>query len=381
MALSSQIDSIIVDAIERRVFPGAVVLIGEGERIRHQGAYGTTMYDAPQSQPVRLDTIYDVASLTKMFTATAALRLYDAGLLDLHAPVAKYLPAFQARDVRIWHLLTHTSGLDIRLSTLRHLGRDELVELALQLRPARAPGSVVAYSNVNSLLLGEIVGRLHGTPLDRALQALVIEPLELRDTSFRPPPELLLRIAPSEVDDDWRGGLVHGSVHDESAHALGGVAGHAGLFSSADDIYRFCLAWLAAAVDPPGEDEPAPSRLLLRQATARAAMTNQTAGLNVACGLGWMIDRANFMGAAPAGTVGHTGFTGPAMAIAPATRTIVVMLNNRIYPKRSAQSHHAVISAVLAAALAQQATGSQDAGTLIPAGDRPNQDHGITPQG
>jgi CubicO group peptidase (beta-lactamase class C family) len=153
------------------------------------------------------------------------------------------------------------------------------------------------------------------------------------------------------VDEAWRGGLVHGSVHDESAHALGGIAGHAGLFSSASDIYRFCLAWLAAADRPPAEATSATEAAFLRPETACGAMSNQTAGLSAACGLGWMIDRPNFMGLSLAGMVGHTGFTGPAMVIARAPRMIVVVLSNRVYPKRAAPAHHSVTSALVSAAL------------------------------
>jgi CubicO group peptidase (beta-lactamase class C family) len=353
MSLSQQIDIILANAIERRVFPGAVVLIAEGECIRHYQAYGTTMYGAAGSRPVRLDTIYDVASLTKMFTATAALRLGDAGALDLDAPVAAYLPGFRAPAVTIRHLLTHTSGLDIRLSALRHAGRDALLETAYHLKPVQPPGSIVAYTNVNSLLLGDIVGRVHGAGLDQALHDLVIAPLRLLDTCFCPPSELKSRIAPTEVDEAWRGGLVHGSVHDESAHALGGIAGHAGLFSSAADINRFCSAWLAAADRSLANLTWAAEAPFLRPETARRAMTNQTPGLSVACGLGWMIDRPNFMGPAPVGIVGHTGFTGPAMAIARASRIVVVVLSNRVYPQRAAPAHHAVTSVLVSAALSQ----------------------------
>jgi len=353
MSLSHQIDSIVAAAIERQVFPGAVVLIAEGDRIRHYQAYGTTMYASAGSRQVWPDTIYDIASLTKMFTATAALRLNDAGALDLHAPVAAYLPGFQTREVTIWHLLTHTSGLDIRLSALRHTGRDALLNTVYNLKPTHRPGSVVAYTNVNSLLLGEIVGQLYGAALDRALHDLVIAPLGLRDTCFCPPSELKPRIAPTEVDEAWRGGLVHGSVHDESAHALGGIAGHAGLFGSATDIYRFCLAWLGAADGAPANRTSAAEAPFLQPDTARRAMTNQTPGLSAACGLGWMIDRPNFMGSAPAGMVGHTGFTGPAMAIARVSRMIVVVLSNRVYPKRAAPTHHSVTSALISAALSQ----------------------------
>jgi serine-type D-Ala-D-Ala carboxypeptidase len=363
MPLSPTIDTIITEAIQRRVFPGAVVLIAQGDHILHRAAYGATMYEHADARPVRLDTIYDVASLTKMFTATAALRLSDAGKLDLHGPVAAYLPDFRWPDVSVWHLLTHTSGLDIRLSTLRRAGRPGILAASYQATLNHAPGSHVAYTNVNSLLLGEIVARLYGAPLDDAVRELVIGPLGLRDTTFCPPLELLGRIAPTELDEEWRGGLVHGSVHDESAHALGGVAGHAGLFSTADDLFAFCRAWLDSVDQEKGkrgEEEISslsPNLLvslspLLHMDTAVLAITNQTPELNAACGLGWMLDRPNFMGAAPAGTFGHTGFTGPAIAVVPKLRLVVVVLNNRTYPRRGQAAHQAVTAAILDAAVA-----------------------------
>jgi CubicO group peptidase (beta-lactamase class C family) len=357
MSLAQAINSIIADAIERRIFPGAVVLIAQGAEVLHQAAYGTTMYVDPGTQLVQLDTIYDVASLTKMFTATAALRLSDAGKLDLGASVAIYLPEFCASDVTIRHLLTHTSGLAIRLSALRHAGRAEMLDAVNHTAPIHPPGSTVAYTNVNTLLLGEIVARLHGTQLDTALHDLVIDPLGLRHTLFRPPPALLQRIAPTERDEEWRGTLVHGSVHDESAHALGGVAGHAGLFSTAEDLSRFCLAWIEAIADGRLQMVETqyfaslPSAIFLRSDTARLAVSNHTTGHQAACGLGWMLDRPNFMGAAPPGSFGHTGFTGPAMIVVPGRRLIVVLLSNRVYPRRRAFEHHLVTAAILRAAL------------------------------
>src|SRR5689334_8416670 len=119
MRLADKINSIVEEAIERRIFPGAVVLVAAGDQARHFAAYGSTMYDAAESQPIARDTIYDIASLTKVFTATAALRLADQGLLDLGAPAAIYLPELRASNIAVSHLLTHTSGLDIRLSALR----------------------------------------------------------------------------------------------------------------------------------------------------------------------------------------------------------------------------------------------------------------------
>jgi serine-type D-Ala-D-Ala carboxypeptidase len=362
MSLTADIDAIVADAITRRIFPGAVVLIAEDSAIRHYAAYGSTMYDAPGSWPVDLHTIYDIASLTKVFTATAVLRLLEQGVLALHAPAARYLPDFRLPNVTIFHLLTHTSGLDIRLSVHRHQGRAGVLDAAYCAMPARPPGTAVAYTNVNSLLLGEIVARLCGQTLDQALHALVIAPLGLRDTFFCPPAALLPRIAPTEVDVSWRGSLVHGSVHDESAHALGGVAGHAGLFSTAADLFRFCRAWLDEQ-ECPGlrmEDGCVPCSILhasssifnfLSATTIRLACANHTPGLQMACGLGWMIDRPNFMGTAQAGTFGHTGFTGPAIVVVPARRLVVVALSNRVYPRRQPPEHHTITSAIVQAAL------------------------------
>jgi CubicO group peptidase (beta-lactamase class C family) len=378
MPLARDIDIIVQDAIERRIFPGVVVLVARDGDIRHFAAYGSTMYEAPGSRPVARDTIYDIASLTKMFTATAALRLIDAGQLDIHAPVAAYLPELRAPGIAVIHLLTHTSGLDIRLSSLREAGRAGVLAAVYAAAPIRPPGAAVAYTNVNSLLLGEIVERLRGETLDQALRALVIEPLGLRDTRFCPPAALRPRIAPTEIDQSWRGGLVHGSVHDESAHALGGVAGHAGLFSTAADLYTFCRMWFddgrqmtdkavgrqadkeitdadCSPLHPLTHSPPHPrTPSLLRRETISLACSNHTTQASAACGLGWMIDRPNFMGRAPAGTFGHTGFTGPALVLVPQTRLIVVVLSNRVYPRRRPPpfEHHAVTAAIVTAALA-----------------------------
>jgi CubicO group peptidase (beta-lactamase class C family) len=403
MTFSAEVDQIIAGAIERRIFPGAVVLVARDGALEHFAAYGGTVYDAPAARPVTRSTIYDIASLTKMFTATAALALLERGLLDLDAPAAAYLPELAARDVLVRHLLTHTSGLDIRLSALRHHTPADLMAAAYAARQAHPPGAQVFYSNINSLLLGEMVARRYGAPLDVAARELITAPLGLGETGFCPAPERLARIAPTELDEEWRGGLVHGSVHDESAHALGGVAGHAGMFSTALDLARFCQMWLGLVVaderptasDQGGrqpdegrraEDEGRlggeegrlwsdegrttkdeggsgdelraqrvlePTRAVLSAATARLACRNHTAGLNAACGLGWMLDRANFMGAAPQGSFGHTGFTGPAFAVVPARRLVVVLLCNRVYPRRTPPpyAHHAVTAAVVEAGL------------------------------
>lgn len=348
----TQIAQIVQDAIAQRIFPGCVVLGARDDRPPLHAAFGTTMYDDPGTRPVAPGDRFDVASLTKVFTATAALALHDAGLVALDAEARAYLPGLRARGVTVRHLLTHTSGLDLRLSVLREGGPAAIAAAVYGAEPLHRPGSFVAYTNVNSLLLGEIVALAAGAPLDAAIAELVLGPLDLAETGFRPPHALRERIPPTEWDHEWRGGLVAGTVHDESAHALGGVAGHAGLFSAAADLERFLRMWLQGGAWG--------GRQILREATAAAALRDYTAGLPTLSGtpalsgLGWMLDRANFMGAAPAGSFGHTGFTGPAMVAVPAAGLALVILSNRTYPRRTPPPyrHHAVTAAVLGALLA-----------------------------
>jgi CubicO group peptidase (beta-lactamase class C family) len=297
------------------------------------------------------DTIYDIASLTKPVTATAALILCDAGQIRLDDSVTRFLPAMGAREVTVRHLLTHSSGLDLRLSDLRESGADAIRAAAYALTPTRPPGGLTMYANISSLLLGDVVAAAFGAPLDVAIGELILGPLGMADTCFCPPARLLPQIAPTEWDPDWRGGLVHGVVHDESACALGGVAGHAGLFSTAADMARFAALWLQGGAWG--------GRQILREPTVAMACRDHTGhmdtviGLPLHSGLGWMRDRPSFMGAAPPGSIGHTGFTGPALVLLPAAQISLVILSNRTYPQRTPPPypHHAITAAMVAALL------------------------------
>lgn len=341
------LDSIIQEAIAQRILPGAVVLVAQDGKIQHFAAYGSTMYTDLGSQPVTLETIYDLASLTKIFTATAALRLFDAKLLALDAPVAYYLANFQASSLTVRQLLTHTSGLKVRLSTLC---KQSAAEIKATVWAAKAPpdsGESVEYSNCNSLLLGEIVAAIMQQPLDRALKELVCQPLQLQQTLFCPPEALWPSIAPTEWDHTWRERLIQGTVHDESTHALGGVAGHAGLFSVAPDLWTFGQMWLD------GGYVTTQKVSLLREETVALATQNQTAHLprgatSPHCGLGWMLEHPTAMQGLPSTTYGHTGFTGPVVALLPPLRLLVVILSNRTYPLRTVPpNHHALTAKVL----------------------------------
>ena len=342
---------IVEPAIAARIFPGCVILAARGGRVLHHAAYGSTMYDDPGTRPVAPDDSFDLASLTKLFTATAALALHDAGQLALDAEARRYLPGLRAEGVTLRHLLTHSSGLELRLSVLRAGGAAGILAAAYGATPQHAPGSLVAYSNINSLLLGEVVAAAAGMPLDAAISALILAPLGMAETGFRPAEALRPRIPPSEWDHEWRGGLVQGVVHDESAYALGGVAGHAGLFGTATDLERLLRLWLQGGAWA--------GRQLLREATVAEALCDHTgdlptpSGPPVRSGLGWMLDRPNFMGAAPTGSFGHTGFTGPALVALPAHGLAVVLLSNRTYPRRTPPPyrHHAVTAEVVGALL------------------------------
>lgn len=349
--LAQRIDTIINRAIEKRVFPGAVVLMMQHGEPLHAAAYGTTMYDHPGSQPVARDSIYDLASITKMFTATAALQLFEAGRLELDAPVAAYLPAVQARSVTIRHLLTHSSGLELRMSSLRTQPPDAIRAAVYAVEPSRPPGTHTAYVNINTLLLGDVVAQISGQPLDEVIRQRILEPLGMQETGFTPAPDLRPRIVPTEWDEAWRSTLVWGTVHDESAAALGGVAGHAGLFGTADDLGRFVQMWLhGGSLDG--------VRLLSPATVAEATrfqpmhLDMQTTPPPLRCGLGWMINRESFMGYTPAGTYGHTGFTGPVVVVVPQHQLGMVLLSNRTYPRRGERTHLPVTAAVVAAALA-----------------------------
>jgi CubicO group peptidase (beta-lactamase class C family) len=255
----------------------------------------------------------------------------------------------RAAGVTLRHLLTHSSGLDIRLSALRERGADAIRAAAYELMPTHPPGSYTVYANISTLLLGDVVAAAFGATLDVAVGELVIGPLGMADTGYRPPEGLRSRIAPSEWDAEWRGGLVHGVAHDESAYALGGVAGHAGLFSPAADMGRLAAMWLQGGAWA--------GHQILRESTVALAWRDHTgymatpSGLPLRSGLGWARDRLNYMGAAPEGTLGHTGFTGTAIVMLPGQQASLVVLTNRTYPRRTPPPypHHAVIAAMVTA--------------------------------
>ncbi len=332
--------AVVTGAIERRELPGAVVLIGSGDRILYHHAFGQRAA-LPSPEPMTEDTVFDVASLTKVVaTTTSVMQLIEQGRLRLADPVSKFVHEFDAPDrsgLTIRQLLTHTSGLppDLPLEE-EFTGADEAIRRAAAIPLAAAPDERVIYSDINFFLLGAIVSRISGEPLDRYVKAHIFEPLRMPDSGFLPPESLRPRIAPTERCRPlaWPCGdpdvpFLRGIVHDPTARRMGNVAGHAGLFSTVADLSRFCRMLVHG-----GALEGA--RVLSPAAVERMTRPSTPSTIKEVRGLGWDIDSrdsANRGDLFPIGTsFGHTGWTGTSLWLDPRTKSYVIFLSNRVHP-------------------------------------------------
>jgi len=277
------------------------------------------------------DTIYDLASLSKAIgTTSAAMMLVQSGKLLLDAPVQDYLPEFQGPNknkVRVRNLLTHTAGFPAFLPIYKEAqGYDSLLRAVFALPLDYEPGSKSIYSDFGMILLGEIVSRASALPLDRYLSQNLFGPLGMKSTLYKPPKTLWPRIAPTE-NDPWRNRVVRGEVHDENAFAMGGVAGHAGLFSDAHDLAIFAQMMLNRGV----YDH---RRFFNAEVVARFTSLQEPA--EGARGLGWgKPSDSNWTGPLfSAAAYGHTGFTGTSIWIDPRRQLFIILLTNRVHPSR-----------------------------------------------
>ena len=309
--------------------PGAVVLVGRSGEILHRKAYGLRSIE-PARQPMQLDTIFDCASLTKVVvTAPAVMMLVEEGKIRLTDPVTKHLPNFSGGEspITLLELLTHFSGLrpDLELEPAWS-GYETGIDKAYEEVPVALPGSQFIYSDINYLLLAEVVRKAAGKRIDEFAAERIFGPLGMTDTRFLPSPELRSRIAPTEKLPD--GTLLHGVVHDPTTRFMGGVAGHAGMFSTADDLSRFVQMMLNGG-------QLGEVRILSPLAVVKMTTPQSPANHHALRGLGWDIDspysstRGDLF---PLGSYGHTGYTGTSVWIDPATRTYVILMTNRVHP-------------------------------------------------
>jgi CubicO group peptidase (beta-lactamase class C family) len=337
------VDAVVEAGVSAKAFPGAVLAVGYGGSLAHLRAFGRLSYDA-DAAPVATDTLYDLASLTKVvITTTLSMILFDEGKLDLDARVHSFFPAFSGpakERVTVRQLLTHSGGLLWWAPLYKELeGKKAYVERIVSMDLAYEPGVKSVYSDLGIILLGDILERLGGAPFEEMARRRVIEPLEMKDTQYRPPAALLPRIAPTE-HDPWRGRMIRGEVHDENAFALGGVAPHAGLFSTASDVSHLSQMLLDGGSFA---GRRLVSRATVELFTERAGVPGSSRALGwdtPSDGEGERSSTPGQAGYSSAGSLfsarsfGHTGFTGTSMWMDPERDLYVILLTNRVHPTR-----------------------------------------------
>jgi CubicO group peptidase (beta-lactamase class C family) len=328
-ALRDTLQAILDRAVADGAFPGAIAVIGSRTGPLVTVTAGRLDW-APSPAPTP-ETLWDIASLTKVVGMTSAMmQLVESGKVELDAPVQRYLPEWTGAGkerVTVRDLITHRSGLPAFKQYFKlNVSPDSTLRLFFTTPLDTAPGVRMVYSDIGAILLGKIVERVSGEPLDVYLARHVFGPLGMRDTRYRPDSSLLSRVAPTE-QDPWRGRHLRGEVHDENAAALGGVSAHAGLFSSANDLSRLARVYLnGGTLD---------GARLASAATIRQFTTVQDSGFSSRA-LGWDTPAENSSAGhfirRPA--FGHTGFTGTSIWIAPQHDLYVILLTNRVNPTR-----------------------------------------------
>lgn len=316
------IAKIVEEEIRAGNIPGAVILIGNQGKVVYREAFGDRLISPKKMMAP--DTIFDIASLTKVVATTPAiLRLAEQGRLDLASPVARYWPEFKEKgkqSITVQHLLTHYSGLPATLPLQPSWsGYDKAIERIKALKPFCPPGTAFLYGDVNFIILGELVRRVSGKPLDQYCQEEIFEPLGMKDTAFKPSAQKSGRIAPTKGRP--------GEVHDPIADRMGGVAGHAGLFSTADDLAIFAQTLLDG-----GQTGGGP--LFSRRMIDRMALPQSPINRGALRSLGWELnspfgtDGSDLL---PVGSYGHRGYTGTLIWIDPLSKTYIIILTHRVY--------------------------------------------------
>jgi CubicO group peptidase (beta-lactamase class C family) len=321
---SDSIKGIIDDAIERNVFPGAVFSIIQNNEVVHSGSYGRFTYDKA-APPMRTNTVFDIASVTKALVASCALVLVKRGEINLDSTVESYLHLLldsQVGKVKVIDLLSHTSGIRIKMSEYALSDVETFIRTKLR-NSATVDLSIggVEYSNVNTFLLGEIIAKATGLSLDEAMVREIFEPLGMKRTTYSPSKELITSIPPTEILTTHQ--IIQGIVHDESAREMRRAVGHAGIFSNAPDLLKFLSTWLN-----PGQ--------ILSEKDINAALEKKSPDSGLVTPLGWHLDNSLYLSErAPTKTFFHPGFTGTIIGGNRESKLGFVFLSNCTYPDRT----------------------------------------------
>ena len=332
----ADVDNIIETAISDSSFPGAVLLVQMNGKIIHEKAYGHYTYD-PASGNIKLNSMFDLASCTKVIaTTTAAMICFDRGLFNIDDKVSEYLPHFGKNgkeNITIRNLLVHDSGLppDIKSYKIYNPNENKTNEIMNEIYNdslSYLTGTKSVYSDLNFIVLGKIIEKVTGVTLDKFCYKNIFKPLKMKSTMFNPPASLMNRIVPTELDNYWRFRLIRGTVHDETAQLLGGVAGHAGLFSTAGDIAKLLQMLLQKGIYK--------GRNYIKKSTVEMFTKKQSDISSRA--LGWDTKSPEYSSAGhlfSSLSYGHTGFTGTSIWVDPVRNLFVVFLTNRVYPTRN----------------------------------------------
>jgi CubicO group peptidase (beta-lactamase class C family) len=333
-----EVDATVREGIERGIYPGAVVVIGRSDSLLYARGYGHFTWSTRSPVPTPDSTYWDIASITKVLgTMSAAMRLVDAGRLDLDAPVRRYLPRFSGGlkdQVTVRMLLDHTSGLRSYAPLFKRARtRTQALEVLYAERPIRRPGDLAVYGDMNAVFLGLVIESVSKLPLDRFVAREVFEPLRLEQTTYHPMAAVRRRTVPTAL---WRGLPVQGQVNDPNAAILGGAAGHAGIFATGMDLARYAQVWLRGGAGPNGQwVSPSTLKLFL----TRGANSGPRL-------LGWDTPELNKDEPSLYGTLisdaayGHTGFTGSELWIDPTHDLFLVFLTNRTFDPKVRNSGH-----------------------------------------
>ncbi|HKT48872.1 MAG TPA: exo-beta-N-acetylmuramidase NamZ domain-containing protein [Candidatus Angelobacter sp.] len=320
------VDSLVQKQVDDLAITGAVLLVGHNGHVVHRKAFGFRAL-SPRPEPMTVDTIFDLASLTKVVATTpSVMRLVQYGQVRLEDPLSHYIPDFGMNgkeSISIRQLMTHFSGLppDLELN-LAWSGQDTAFRMAHEEKLQSPPGTQFVYSDINFIELGELVQRLSGMPLDKYAEAHIFQPLGMKHTRFLPPPSWAPKIAETLAVDDRR--VLRGLVHDPTAERMGGVAGHAGVFSTAGDLALYAQALVDRRT------------ILSPDIIEKMTTPQQPPNAVEVRGLGWDIDSpfsSNRGALLPVGSFGHTGYTGTSLWVDPYSNTYIILLTNTVRPR------------------------------------------------
>ena len=353
--MSEELDSIFESAIEKRFFPGATCWLEKGDEVVAHRAFGTTAYDAEYSRPVATDTVYDIASITKLFTTTAFFIAAREGGVTVDEPLSRFVPEFATSDksaITLRQLMQHNSGLQIVIQSLTEVCPEQWLTLITQSQLCAAPGKKVKYVCANFFLLARVVEKMTGEHLDDFITREILCPLEMASTTFYPLKEFTSReIAPTGIVGQ---AADYGVVYNEATRAWLNYyqrsnCGNAGLFSTAEDLAKFARLWMDGGVANgrqlvPCEDVSAALCGTIPSLRKQKRSLREYAGalrrgiwpkpeVVALCGMGWQTKAAFYMSdKAPHDAAGYVGLTGPTIWVSPVQRQICIVFNNRVYP-------------------------------------------------